>query len=162
VVDRPEGRRALRAAAFTLSALALVVAAVLLWRDRGEAADPAPDMRVSGLRAFLVDEEQRTPEGRYAWTTRWKLCWRPVPAATAYLITVVTSEGIDPQPREVDDPCYEVTVATGSSARKGARPGRDAQLSQMRSTLSVSVAAKLEGGATGPPSSDVEVATPYP
>jgi len=161
VVARPEGRRALRAAAFTLSALALVVVAVVLVRERSDAAETAPDQRVRGLRAQLVDEEQRTPEGRYAWTTRWRLCWQPVPEASAYLIGIVTSEGVDPRLREVRRPCYELTVATGSAARRGARPGRAAQLSHVRSTLSVNVTAKVASGA-GPASLDVEVATPFP
>ena len=66
MVDRPEGRRALRAAAFTLPALALVVVAVLLVRERSEGAEAQSDRRVTGLRAQLLDEEQRTPEGRFA------------------------------------------------------------------------------------------------
>ncbi len=71
-------------------------------------------------------------------------------------------EGVDPVARRIERRCYSLTVATGTARAPGGRPGRRAQLSLMEVQLSVSVAARLEDGSTGPWSPDVSVGAPYP
>jgi hypothetical protein len=156
-------RRLLLGGAALLAALGLAAAAWLLplgGSERAPAAAAAGELR--GLRAELIDRETRTPDGRFAWTTAWRLCWSPVPGARGYLVTMVTSEGVDPRPRRTTNTCYSLTVASGTAARRGARPGRAGQLAVMESMLSVSVAAQLGDGSVGPAAPDLPVGRGHP
>lgn len=116
---------------------------------------------ITGLRAELIDQETAVEGVRVSWSTRWRLCWTPVPGAVGYLVTTATPEGIGP-PREIAEPCYELTVANGITTRHSDRPGRSHQLSLMQTTLSISVAARLGDGTIGPSSPDVPVGAEYP
>lgn len=115
-----------------------------------------------GLRAELVDREVRKQDRSLAWTTAWRLCWSAVSGARGYLVTMVTSEGVDPRARATSKTCFDLTVASGTAPRRGARAGRAAQLAIMESMLSVSVAAQLPDGSTGPAAPDLPVGREYP
>ena len=117
---------------------------------------------IQGLRAALVDRERRLPDGRISWSTRWRLCWKPVAGARSYAIAVATSEGVDPRSRSTPRTCFGLAVANGVGRRPGERRGRDAQLSVMQAMLAVSVAAKLVNGRVGPWSQEVSVGARYP
>lgn len=161
MVARAGKRRAALYGAALLALLGVVSAALGL----GEGARGPEQQRsaaITGLRATLLDQETPLATGAVAWTTRWRLCWDPVPGASAYLLTTVTSEGVSPISRLLDQRCYTLTVASGTARASGQRPGRRAQLSLMEVQLAVSVAARLSDGSNGPPSPDIPVAAPYP
>lgn len=149
------------AAAATLDSSRPAGAASPAARAATPAAPPAASAAITGFRATLTDEE--TPiEAGVAWTTRWQLCWDAVPGADAYLLTIVTSEGVSPVPRTVSDTCYRLTVASGTAPRSGERPGRDGQVGLMEVHLSVSVAARFPDGRSGPNGPDFPVGSTYP
>ena len=127
-------------------------------RDRGGSAAPA---QLRGLAAELVDRTQALGEGEVAWQTRWRMCWRPLEGATHYLVTVVTSEGVDPTARRTRARCFSLTVASGTAARGDVCDQRNAQLALVEPTLSVSVAARMRDGRLGPASPDLAVGRPY-
>ena len=116
---------------------------------------------ITGLRTEVIDQEMPLEGGRVSWSTRWRLCWAMVPGATGYLVTAVTPEGAGP-PREIDQPCYDLTVANGVASQLGERPGRSQQLSLMQTMLSISVAARMSDGTVGPASPDIAVGSEYP
>ena len=129
---------------------------------RASAPHDGASAEIRRLRATLVDRERRLPDGRVSWSTRWRLCWKPVPGARSYAIAVATSEGVDPRPRSTPRTCFGLVVANGVGRRRAERRGRDAQLSVMQAMLAVSVAAKLMNGRVGPWSEDVSVGARYP
>jgi hypothetical protein len=156
-------RRLLLGGVALLAVLGLGLGAWLLpvgGSERRPAAASSGEVR--GLRAELIDREAAKPGGGFAWTTTWRLCWAPIPGARGYLLTMVTSEGVDPRPRATAKTCYSLTVASGTAARRGARRGRPGQLAVMESMLSVSVAARLRDGSVGPAAPDVAVGRTYP
>jgi len=116
---------------------------------------------ITGLRAELIDQETALDGWRVSWSTRWRLCWTPIPGAVGYMITTATPEGIGPA-REIAEPCHAMTVANDITTRPGERPSRSHQLSQMRLSLSISVAAKLGDGRIGPSSPDIPVGAEHP
>lgn len=125
------------------------------------AAAPAPaSAEVRGLRAELVDGEKASG-GEIAWWTTWRLCWDPVPGATAYLVTTVSFEGAG-EPVAVTETCHELGVASGTTRGSGSYPGRGAQLIQMEISMSVSVAARMADGSVGPASPDIPVGAAFP
>lgn len=128
--------------------------------ERTPAAESSAEVR--GLRAELIDRAAAKPGGGFAWTTAWRLCWSAVPGAREYLVTLVTSEGVDPRSRATRKTCYSLTVASGTAPRRGARPGRPGQLALMESMLSVSVAARLGDGSVGPAAPDLPVGRRHP
>ena len=77
------------------------------------------------------------------------------------MVTEVSFEGAG-EPRELTEPCYELSVANGVSDRAGKHPGREQQLDLMESTLSVSITARLPDGTVGPVSPDIPVGVEYP
>lgn len=116
---------------------------------------------ITGLRAELIDQETALDGWRVSWSTRWRLCWTPIPGAVGYMITTATPEGVGPS-REIAEPCYALTVANDITTRFGERPSRSHQLSLMQLSLSISVAAKLGDGRIGPSSPDIPVGAKYP
>ena len=127
--------------------------------DQGE--DGRSSLAIKGLQARLIDEERTADKGQIFWSTSWRLCWEPVPAANRYVVTEVSFEGAGGS-RELTEPCYELSVANGVTNEPGKYPGREQQLDLMESTLSVSVAARLPDGTVGPASPDIPVAAEYP
>lgn len=164
MVGQPGKRGLALGGAALLAALgiALGVSRALGENGPGQQDRAATPSAVEGLRATLIDTETPLAGGRVAWRTRWRLCWRPARDAAGYFLTFVTSEGVGPVPRRIDRPCYSLTVATGTGPAPGRQPGRAAQLGLMQVQLSVSVAARLRDGSSGPPSPDVPVGTTYP
>jgi hypothetical protein len=129
---------------------------------REEPKRPGPvAASIVGLRARLVDEETVLGPDRVSWWTRWQLCWAPVPGADSYLVTAVSFEGPG-RPRNVAQPCYELTVANGIANRPGGRAGRSQQLSLIAISLCVSIAARFADGTVGPASPDIPVGARYP
>jgi hypothetical protein len=112
---------------------------------------------VRGLEADLVDRRRKLKGGEVAWQTRWRLCWRPQKGTRDYLLTIVTSEGVDPAERSTRTPCHSFTVASGTAPAGDVRDQRNAQLDLVESSLSVSVSARTRDGRIGPPSPDIPV-----
>jgi hypothetical protein len=129
--------------------------------DRPEPAHRAGPAPVRGLEAELVDRRRQLASGQIAWQTRWRLCWGRQQAARYYVLTIVTSEGVDPVEHRTRASCYALTVASGTAPARRVRKQRDAQLDLVESSLSVSVAARALGGLTGPASPDIPVGPPY-
>jgi hypothetical protein len=143
------------------SLLVLVGAAVIV-AGIGTSDDPEPEARsgparIQGLEAELIDRRQKLEAGEVAWQTRWRLCWRSQNGVRDYLLTIVTSEGVDPTERSSRTPCYSFTVASGTATAGDVRDQRNAQLDLVESNLSVSVAARTRDGRIGPPSPDIPV-----
>lgn len=119
-------------------------------------------LTIAGLKAELIDQESRLPDGRVSWSTQWRLCWAPVPGAVAYKVTTITPEGVGP-PGETTDRCLALTVASGISERPRERPGRSREVDPMQSlTLSFTVAARLADGRVGPASPAIPMGRRYP
>ncbi len=117
---------------------------------------------ITGLKAELTDQESALPDGRVAWSRRWRLCWDAVPGAVAYVVTSATPEGSG-APGETTDRCFAMTVANGVAARAGERPGRVGPVDALQSLmLSFVVAARLADGTLGPSSPAVAVGRTFP
>jgi hypothetical protein len=145
----------------TATALALIAGGCVSAKEKGPTRPGLARASITGLRAQLIDEETVLGPDRVSWWTRWQLCWAPVPGADSYLVTPVSFEGPG-RPRNVAQPCYELTVANGIAKLPGECPGRAHQLSLIEISLSVSVTAHLRDGTLGPPSPDIPVGRPYP
>jgi hypothetical protein len=160
---RAEERRRLARAA-SLLVLAVAAIAVLAGTQTPDQPKPAPradPAPVRGLEAELVHRRRELESGQVAWRTRWRLCWRPQEGVRDYVLTIVTSEGVDPAEHSTRAPCYALTVASGTAPAGEVPEQRNAQLDLVESNLSVSVAARMPGGPTGPPSADIPVGPSY-
>lgn len=83
---------------------------------------------VAGLTTTLEDETHDLPDAHVEWSTYWQLCWDAYPAATAYELESLTSEGVSPVLRRQQDTCYRVQAAAGQNAKSEGLAGRDMQL----------------------------------
>lgn len=83
---------------------------------------------VTGLTTTLEDDVQALPDARIAWSTDWQLCWAAYPAATAYELESLTSEGVSPILQRQQSTCYRIEAAAGENAKSEGLAGRDMQL----------------------------------
>jgi len=148
-----------------LLALALMATGGCVGSSQELRPAPAPpaEVRVPELKAELIDEETPLPDGRVSWSTRWRLCWGPVPGAVAYVVTTITPEGVGP-PGETTDRCLvPLTVASGITDRPGARPSGSRQVDPMQQLmLAFTVAARFADGTVGPASPAIPLGRTYP
>lgn len=142
-----------------LGALAVaLVAAATWWAGGPEPAGPVKGSgAATGFSAALTDEVRPARGGRVAYTTRWELRWRPVPAARDYLVTLGTPEGLGTSPRVVSEPRFGLSVASGESPPAQQVKDRDAQLAAQAAQLSVAVAPRFANGKVGPRSAPMPV-----
>ena len=80
-------------------------------------APPHGPGALGDLTAALEDEVRVLPDSRIAWTTYWRLCWRPYPGATAYELETVTREGTSPALLRQQGRCFRIEVAAGENPR---------------------------------------------
>ncbi|MFN0026056.1 MAG: hypothetical protein ACKV2O_02555 [Acidimicrobiales bacterium] len=71
--------------------------------------------QVQGFKASIGDEVVPVSGGKIRWETRWQLCWDVYPAATAYELQVVTSEGSSTKSTRQSDPCVSLQIAAGEN-----------------------------------------------
>lgn len=117
------------------------------------------DAEITGLEAELIEHETALADGDVAWSTHWRLCWAPAPAAVAYRVASTGAQEVG-APEDTTQRCFAVEVASGISGSPGARPIQPDRVPP--SMLSFSVAARRVDGALGPSSAAIPLGRPYP
>lgn len=116
-----------------------------------------PSAAITGIEARLIGQEAALPDGRIAWSTRWRLCWAPVAAAVAYAVTTVSPEGAGPTGITTER-CFAMTIASGIAERADPPASRPRQSDPMQALmLSFRIAAQLADGTLGPASPAIPV-----
>ncbi len=100
---------------------------------------PAP----GGLVTALEDEIRPAGPGLVAWSTYWRLCWKPVAGARFYELRLTTSEGAPRTPKRLGDACFRLEVAAGENAESEGMPRRQLMLDMQAAQASVQVRAVL-------------------
>jgi len=126
----------------------------------GAVAAPA-SRAVSGLKAETMDQETRLAGGRVSWSTRWRMCWAPVPGAVGYVVTQATPEGVGP-PADTVERCVAMTLAHGVGTRPRDGTRRSSEVAFADRTVSLMVAARFGDGSLGPMSPAIAVGSTYP
>lgn len=150
------------------TALALLLLAILTGCNKGHATTvttnnfpqsgiPTPSPRtpaptespkiipssLTGLVASLEDETRDLPDGKLAWTTFWKLCWKEYPEAVEYEIETFTGEGSAKKLRRQAEPCFRVEIAKGKNEKSKGFFNRELMLASISGQLAYRVRAVL-------------------
>ena len=98
---------------------------------------------LTGLVASLEDETTDLPEGKMAWTTFWKLCWKDYPEATEYELETFTGEGSAKKLRRQAATCFRVEVAKVKNEKSKGFFNRELMLASISGQLAYRVRAVL-------------------
>ncbi|HQR31902.1 MAG TPA: hypothetical protein PLK30_04125, partial [Blastocatellia bacterium] len=98
---------------------------------------------VTGLIASLEDETKDLPDGKMAWVTFWKLCWKEYPEATEYELETFTGEGSARKLRRQAESCFRVEVAKGKNEKSKGFFNRELMLASISGQLAYRVRAVL-------------------
>ena len=135
------------------AALALSAAGAGAHEAAPTAADPhARGPEPGGFHASLRDSQQRIGGGRRRQSTRWTLCWQPLPGAQRYEVQLLTSEGVSRAPKPVaagPHPCWGLQVAAVEAPPAELQARRAEQLALAASMLAVRVRAVAIDGRPG-------------
>jgi hypothetical protein len=138
----------------------LAVAATTVAAAAGCGSDEPDRSRITGFEADLRDVVAPARGELVQWRSSWRLRWNAAPGARGYLIYVGTSEGDSSKPKLRSEPRYGIEVANGVNARSRIRELRAEQLAFTAAQLTVSVAARYDGGKVGPRSAPFAVGEP--
>lgn len=100
---------------------------------------------LTGLVASLEDETKDLPDGKIAWTTYWKLCWKEYPEATEYELETFTGEGSARKLRRQNETCFRIEIAKGKNEKSKGMFNRELMLASISGQLAYRVRAVLPG-----------------
>ncbi|MFN0112270.1 MAG: hypothetical protein ACKVZH_25695 [Blastocatellia bacterium] len=100
---------------------------------------------LTGLVASLEDETADLPDGKMAWKTFWKLCWKKYPEATEYELETFTGEGSARKLRRQAETCFRIEIAKGKNEKSKGLFNRELMLASTSGQLAYRVRAVLPG-----------------
>lgn len=100
---------------------------------------------ITGLIASLEDETTDLPDGKMAWVSFWKLCWKNYPEAIEYELETFTGEGSARKLRRQTDTCFRIEIAKGKNEKSKGLFNRELMLASISGQLAYRVRAVLPG-----------------
>lgn len=147
----------LRPAFIKMLLLLVLTAAACISPSRNQESLESLSTPVQGFVARLEDEVSESGARGIKWSTYWELCWDEYPAAVAYDVQTVTSEGISPKLRRQTERCFRMQVASGVNDKSQGLFNRDAVIAMQTSQLSYRVRAVLSDSRTSAWSDQIAV-----